>query len=251
MGWPWAIRAAAFSADNTWLTVAAGGTHELLIFRNSAIPWNGGDPGDTLDSMLSLDDGKLRRLPLGGRPVTVQFVGASDLAVVANYLLDAVQIVDVKAGKLVRQVQLGGPLRPDLARQGEIIFYDARRSHHQWFSCHTCHPNGHTSSHTFDTLNDDSYGNPKLTPTLRGRSPHGAVDLARLAETTEQRGREITHRYTFRTKTKRRRCTRFDDIPRYARAPTQSESTARWFAQRGSSAREDAIQGHSWLYGLS
>ena len=160
--------AAAISADNAWLTVAAGGTHELLIFQNSAIPWNGGDPGDLLDSVLGLEDGKLRRLPLGGRPVAVQFIGQTNMAVVANYLLDAVQIVDVKAGKLVRQAQLGGPLRPDLIRQGEIIFYDARRSHHEWFSCHSCHPDGHTSGRTFDTLNDDSYGNPKLTPTLRG-----------------------------------------------------------------------------------
>ncbi len=160
--------AAACSPNGSWLTVAAGGTHELLIFQNSAIPWKSGDPGDTLDSMLCLDDGKLRRLPLGGRPVAVQFVGPSETAVVANYLLDALQIVDVKAGKLVRQVQLGGPLHPDLIREGEFIFYDAKRSHHQWFSCHSCHPDGHTSSHTFDTLNDDSYGNPKLTPTLRG-----------------------------------------------------------------------------------
>ena len=42
------------------------------------------------------------------------------------------------------------------------------RSHHQWFSCHTCHPDGHTCGRIFDTLNDDSFGNPKLTPTLRG-----------------------------------------------------------------------------------
>lgn len=160
--------AAAFSSNHQWLTVAAGGTHELLIFQRSAIPWSSGDPGDTLDSTLSLDDGKLRRLPLGGRPVAVEFIGASEQAVVANYLLDAVQVVDVKAGKFVRQVQLGGPVRPDLVRQGEIIFYDARRSHHDWFSCHSCHPDGHTSSRVFDTLNDDSYGNPKMTPTLRG-----------------------------------------------------------------------------------
>jgi cytochrome c peroxidase len=100
-------------------------------------------------------------------------VADSEQAVVANYLLDAVQLVDVRAGKLVRQIPLGGPSRPSLVRQGEAIFYDAQRSHHDWFSCHTCHPDGHTSSRSFDTLNDDSYGNPKLTPTLRGVSKTG------------------------------------------------------------------------------
>src|SRR2546430_702077 len=47
------------------------------------------------------------------------------------------------------------------------------RSHNQWFSCHTCHVDGHTCSLTFDTLNDDSYGNPKLTPTLRNVTKTG------------------------------------------------------------------------------
>jgi cytochrome c peroxidase len=160
--------AAAFSADQRLLAIAAGGTHELLVFQRSAIPWSGGDPGDTLDSSLSLEDGKLRRLPLGGRPAAVEFVGKSDHALVANALLDAVQLVDARSGKLLRQIDLGKPAAPDLVRQGEIIFYDAVRSHHQWFSCHSCHPDGHTSSRMFDTLNDDSYGNPKLTPSLRG-----------------------------------------------------------------------------------
>lgn len=165
--------AVAFSARGDWLVAAAAGTQELLLFQRPAVPWSGGDPGDFLDARLDLGDGKYRRLPLGGRPLAVQFVGESEWAVVANYLLDAVQVVDVKAGKLLRQVALGGPARPDLARQGEVIFYDAKRSHHQWFSCHTCHPDGHTCGLNFDTLNDDSYGNPKLTPTLRGVSHTG------------------------------------------------------------------------------
>src|SRR5262249_16051093 len=62
---------------------------------------------------------------------------------------------------------LGSPAAPSPARLGEALFYDATRSHNQWFSCHTCHTDGHTCGMTFDTLNDDSYGNPKLTPTLR------------------------------------------------------------------------------------
>jgi cytochrome c peroxidase len=65
-------------------------------------------------------------------------------------------------------VALGGPDEPGLARQGEALFHDARRSHNHWFSCHSCHPDGHTSGQNFDTLNDGSYGDAKLTPTLRG-----------------------------------------------------------------------------------
>src|SRR5207253_5452259 len=116
--------AAAFSATGDWLAVTAAGTHELLLFQTKAIPWSSGDPGDFLDVSLDLDNGKFRRVPLDGRPLAVQFVAGSEQAVVANYLLDAVQLVDVKTGKLVRQIPLSGPATPSLARQGEAIFYD-------------------------------------------------------------------------------------------------------------------------------
>jgi cytochrome c peroxidase len=164
--------AAAFSAAGDWLAVAAAGTHELLLFKSAAVPWSNGEPGDFLDVDLDLNTGKYRRVPLGGRPLAVRFADR-DRAVVANYLLDAVQVVDARAGKLVRQIALGVPAHPSLARRGEAIFFDAARSHHQWFSCHSCHPDGHTCARAFDTLNDDSYGNPKMTPTLRGVSRTG------------------------------------------------------------------------------
>jgi YVTN family beta-propeller protein len=164
---------AAFSADGRWLAVTGSGTHELLLFDAAALPWTAGDPGDFLDARLAKDDGKFRRLPLEGRPLTVAPLPRCDAVVVANYLRDEVDVVDVKAGQVLHRVPLGGPAPPSLARQGEALFYDAQRSHHQWFSCSTCHVEGHTCGLKFDTLNDDSYGNPKLTPTLRNVTQTG------------------------------------------------------------------------------
>jgi DNA-binding beta-propeller fold protein YncE len=157
----------AFSPDGRCLAVTGSGTHELLLLTAAAIPWNSGDPGDAIDPQFRAKRGNLRRVPLGGRPLALAFRGHRDEVVVANYLLDNLQTVDVKSGKLVRSIPLGGPARPSLARKGEALFYDAQRSRHQWFSCNTCHVGGHTCCLNFDTLNDDSYGNPKLTPTLR------------------------------------------------------------------------------------
>jgi DNA-binding beta-propeller fold protein YncE len=164
---------AAFGGNGRWLAITGSGTHELLLLDAAAIPWNSGDPGDFLDPRLATGAHALRRVPLGGRPLAIAFLPASDQLVVANYLLDAVQIVDGKAGKLVRTIPLGLTAPTSLVRQGEALFYDAQRSHHQWFSCHTCHVDGHTCGLTFDTLNDDSYGNPKLTPTLRNVTKTG------------------------------------------------------------------------------
>src|SRR5207237_10933878 len=65
--------AAAFSPKGDWLAVTAAGTHELLLFQAKAVPWNSGDPGDFLDPLLDREDGKFQRVPLGGRPLAVQF----------------------------------------------------------------------------------------------------------------------------------------------------------------------------------
>jgi DNA-binding beta-propeller fold protein YncE len=156
-----------FDAGGRTLAVTGSGTHELLLMDAESLPWNAGDPGDFLNPRLAGGEHPLRRVPLGGRPLAVAFAAEGTRAVVANHLLDAVQVVDTAEGNVVRSIPLGAPAMPSLERRGEALFYDAQRSHHQWFSCHTCHVEGHTCGLTFDTLNDDSYGNPKLTPTLR------------------------------------------------------------------------------------
>lgn len=88
---------------------------------------------------------------------------------VANYLEDALQIVDTETAAIVGRVDLGRPAAISLARKGEEIFHDARRSSNQWFSCASCHVDGHTNSAMVDTLNDGQYGTgAKKTPSLRG-----------------------------------------------------------------------------------
>jgi cytochrome c peroxidase len=153
------------------LALAAGGSHELLLLEAAPLPWNAGDPGDFLDPQLH-EGNRFRRVQLGGRPLAVAQLG-KDQVVVANYLLDSLQVVDVAQGTVVRSIALGAPVERPLARQGEALFYDAGRSHNQWFSCHTCHVEGHTCGLNFDTLNDDSYGTPKLTPSLRNVTKTG------------------------------------------------------------------------------
>jgi YVTN family beta-propeller protein len=155
------------------MAVTGSGTHELLLFEAGHMPWRPGAPGDVLDVVLEVGPHPMRRVDLGGRPLAVAALGKGDEVAVVNSLLDAVQVVDVKAAKLTRTVPLGGPKQRSPARRGEALFYDAGRSHSQWFSCNTCHTEGHTCGLTFDTLNDDSYGNPKLTPSLRGVTKTG------------------------------------------------------------------------------
>ncbi len=164
--------AAAFSPDQSLLLVTAGGTHELLVIDFGSIPWPKGDPGDFLPAAMQKDKSSFRRIELGGRPQAVEFIGERTV-VVSNYFSNSVQVVDLDACEVTQTIALGGPVEPSLARRGEHIFFDADRSMHSWYSCHTCHTDGHTAGQVFDTRNDKTYGTPKLTPSLRGVAETG------------------------------------------------------------------------------
>jgi YVTN family beta-propeller protein len=137
------------------------------VYKLPGLPFmDNGGPGDHIEPELLADHDRFFRIPLGGRPMTVR-VGPDNLVYVANYLLNAVQVIDPARRTVVRTIALGGPAEPSLARRGEAIFYDGRRSLDQWYSCHSCHYDGHTNSVTMDTLNDGRFGNYKVVLSLR------------------------------------------------------------------------------------
>jgi len=54
------------------------------------------------------------------------------------------------------------------AERGEQLFFSARLSHASWFSCHSCHVDGHTNGGQSDTFGDDTEGAPKRVLSLLG-----------------------------------------------------------------------------------
>jgi YVTN family beta-propeller protein len=112
----------------------------------------------------------LRRVTVGARPTAIALSADGSKAYVADTLDDTISVIDTRAAKRVNRIALGP--RPELgsAERGERLFYDARMSHHGWLSCHSCHTDGHTNGRLADTLGDESYGTPKLVPTLLGVS---------------------------------------------------------------------------------
>jgi YVTN family beta-propeller protein len=158
----------AMSADGQCFALTAAGTHELLLYRQPLPFVAYGGPADHIEPELLSDSRRFRRVPLGGRPLGAVFTPDGRRVVVANYLASALQVVDFDAGSVTSTIPLGAAAPPSLARRGEEIFYDAGRSFNQWYSCGTCHTEGHTNGASFDTLNDGRYGNPKKTLSLRG-----------------------------------------------------------------------------------
>ncbi len=146
----------AVSHDQRFVAVSCGGTHEVMIFRTDLkpLPWRENSSRDLIAPELLKSDDRFRRVELGGRPTELAFAPDGAMLYVANYLADAVQVVDAESGSLVKTISLGAPKEISLARRGEILFHDAKFSHNQWYSCNTCHSDGHTNGLDFDTLND-------------------------------------------------------------------------------------------------
>jgi YVTN family beta-propeller protein len=166
----------AVSPDLKYVAISCGGTHEVMIFQTDLkrLPWRPNSSRDLIAPELLQKDGRYRRVVVGGRPTELAFASDSKTLYASNYLSDGVDVVDARSAKLVKTIPLGGPKTLSLVRRGEILFHEAERSHNQWYSCNTCHSDGHTNGIDFDTLNDGRQDlsvahlrSRKKVPTLR------------------------------------------------------------------------------------
>lgn len=118
---------------------------------------------------LLLDDGSRSfgtRLPTGERPTSV-VVGSDDFRTyVVNTLSDSITVAGLR--DIVGTISLGPHPDPSSAERGERLFHNARLSHDGWFSCASCHIDGHTNGHLNDNFTDGTFDTPKRVLTLRG-----------------------------------------------------------------------------------
>lgn len=172
----------AVSPDGKVLAVSLGGTHEVMLFRTDKrpLPWRENGSRDLIAPELIRDgDTRFQRVATGGRPTELAFSPDGKTLYVANYLANTIQLIDPGTASVTRSIALGGPAEPSLARRGEALFHDATRSFNQWYSCNTCHSDGHTNGLDFDTLND---GRQDLS-SAHLRSRKKAPTLRRVART--------------------------------------------------------------------
>ncbi len=150
------VHGLAIRPDGRGIAISSGGTHELILLRTDArpLPWRSNGSRDLIAAELLRNDGRFRRMTVGGRPTELAFSPDGSTIVAANYLADSVQLVDFDSGRVGKTIPLGGPVETSLVRKGEALFHDAARSSNQWYSCNSCHSDGHTNGLDFDTLND-------------------------------------------------------------------------------------------------
>jgi YVTN family beta-propeller protein len=149
-------RATAGAGDPSGVAVTAGGVTVTTF---------GGVGEIEFGSEFTTEE---QRVSVGQRPTAVVASADGRRAYVADTFGDAVAVVDVPGRKVAARITLGPTpeLRPE--DRGELAFYDARLSHDGWFSCHSCHTDGHTTGQRNDNLGDGSFGAPKRILSLRG-----------------------------------------------------------------------------------
>jgi cytochrome c peroxidase len=88
-------------------------------------------------------------------------------AFVANTLDDSVDVVDLRNRKSTR-ISLGPTSTLTSVERGELLFHDGRLFFEGWYSCQSCHTDGHTNGRLNDNFTDGSYDSPKRVPSLLG-----------------------------------------------------------------------------------
>jgi YVTN family beta-propeller protein len=108
------------------------------------------------------------RLAVGLRPTSLAVDAVTERAYVANTLADSISVVDLRNAKVMAEVALGPPVELQTHERGELLFFDGRLSLDTWYSCHSCHTDGHTNGRLNDNLSDGSFGTPKRVLSLLG-----------------------------------------------------------------------------------
>ncbi len=122
------------------------------------------------DELMLLDENNV----YGGRVTTESYPTAiangpdGKHAYVLNTLSDSVSVIQLAGPILVGTISLGPQPELTPADRGERLFHNAKLSHDGWFSCSSCHVQGHTNGLLNDNMTDGTFGTAKRVLTLRG-----------------------------------------------------------------------------------
>jgi len=128
----------------TWLVLS--GVNELMQLSKSGQPQ--------------------QRIDVGHRPIAVETT--DDSVFVLNQQDPSVSVIDCSNGILRETIPLGSSRPLTASERGERMFFDGHRSRFGWYSCQSCHPDGHTNYQLADTFADSTTGAPKRILSLLG-----------------------------------------------------------------------------------
>ncbi len=110
------------------------------------------------------------RLKVGRRPDAICMNDDQSRAYVANRFDDSLSVIELSGEqpKIAATISFGAGRSLTEVEIGEQKFFDASLSLDGWYSCHSCHTDGHTNGMLSDTLGDEGQGAPKKVISLLG-----------------------------------------------------------------------------------
>jgi DNA-binding beta-propeller fold protein YncE len=111
---------------------------------------------------------ELARTSVGRHPCSLLLDEKARQLYIANKFDDSISIVSTESLRIEKTISLGKVATRSLVQTGEEHFYDARLSLDSWYSCHSCHTDGHTTGLLNDNFGDSTFNTPKSILTLLG-----------------------------------------------------------------------------------
>ena len=156
-----------------WSSKEGKSFHTYLVSFSEEKKWNY-EWSRVGEIAISNSQGKeFARAAVQRRPTALALSPSQDRVYVANTFSDSISIVTLSPpghdneNEMVH-VSLGPQPELSMTEKGEVAFYDASHSSDGWFSCHSCHVDGHSNGLLNDNFGDGSTGAAKRVLSLLG-----------------------------------------------------------------------------------
>ncbi len=109
----------------------------------------------------------INRIPTGANPKGLVLSPDGNYLYVAERLEDRISVIDTRNMETLKTIELGGPSRITVSRQGRRLFNNAGHTFQNQYACYTCHPDSHEDGLVYNMAGKDMGRNLANTQTLR------------------------------------------------------------------------------------
>jgi len=109
----------------------------------------------------------VKRIPTGANPKGLALSPDGKKLYVAEQLQDRISVISTESLEILSTIDLGGPEKITVSRQGRRLFANAGHTFQNQYSCYTCHPDYHEDGLVYNMASKDMGRNLTNTQSLR------------------------------------------------------------------------------------
>jgi YVTN family beta-propeller protein len=109
----------------------------------------------------------IKRIKTGADPKGLVLSPDGKVLYVAEQLEDRIGVINTETFETINTIDLGGPTRITVARQGRRLFNNSGHTFQNQFDCYTCHPDMHEDGLVYNMASKDMGRNLTNTQSLR------------------------------------------------------------------------------------